>query len=66
MAKKSLAKKAVKRSRKRAHNADGSFMADDPSTQVNEAYALPTVREAQRSKPVTSSSLRRLGGKLVA
>ncbi len=65
---KTLAKKTVKRAapkRKRAHKADGSFKADDPSTpDVNEAFVqepAPEVhREAQRAV-----GLRRLGGKLI-
>tara|TARA_Y100000401_G_scaffold117543_1_gene126982 strand:- start:4975 stop:5181 length:207 start_codon:yes stop_codon:yes gene_type:complete len=65
---KAPAKKMVKKAapkRKRAHKADGSFQADDPSTpDVNEAFVqepAPEVhREAQRSV-----GLRRLGGKLV-
>ncbi len=65
---KTLAKKMVKRAapkRKRAHKADGSFKADDPSTpDINEAFVqepAPEVhREAQRAV-----GLRRLGGKLI-
>lgn len=65
---KTLAKKTVKRAapkRKRAHKADGSFKADDPSTpDINEAFVqepAPEVhREAQRAV-----GLRRLGGKLI-
>ena len=65
---KTLAKKTVKRAapkRKRAHKADGSVQADDPSTpDVNEAFVqepAPEVhREAQRAV-----GLRRLGGKLI-
>ena len=65
---KTLAKKTVKRAapkRKRAHKADGSFQADDPSTpDINEAFVqepAPEVhREAQRAV-----GLRRLGGKLI-
>ena len=68
------AKKAKKApARRRAHEDDGTFKADDPSTpDVNEAYeeAVPVnvsaIREAQRSKPGgTRSSQRRLKGKLV-
>ena len=65
---KTLAKKMVKRAapkRKRAHKADGSFKADDPTTpDINEAFVqqpAPEVhREAQRAV-----GLRRLGGKLI-
>ena len=65
---KTLAKKMVKRAapkRTRAHKADGSFKADDPSTpDINEAFVqepAPEVhREAQRAV-----GLRRLGGKLI-
>ena len=69
-------KKATKepaRRRARAHNADGSFKADDPTTpDVNEAFVIEVPdmdakrREDQRAKPAgVRSSLRRLGGKLV-
>ena len=65
---KTLAKKMVKRAapkRKRAHKADGSFKADDPSTpDINEAFVQEPApeghREAQRAV-----GLRRLGGKLI-
>jgi len=69
-------KKATKepaRRRARAHNSDGSFKADDPTTpNVNEAFTIEVPdmdakrREDQRAKPAgVRSSLRRLGGKLV-
>lgn len=69
MAKAFVNKKAVSKTkaaikRRRAHNVDGSFKADDPSTpEVNEAFvqeAPVDQREAQRSV-----GLRRLGGKLL-
>ena len=49
---KTLAKKMVKRAapkRKRAHKADGSFKADDPSTpDINEAFVQEPAPEVQR------------------
>ena len=65
---KAPAKKMVKKAapkRKRAHKADGSFQADDPSTpDVNEAFVQEPAPEAQREAQ-RSVGLRRLGGKLI-
>jgi hypothetical protein len=70
--KKTTTKEPARR-RTRAHNADGSFKADDPTTpDVNEAFTVEVpdmneaLREQQRSKPPgVKSSYRRLGGKLI-
>ena len=65
---KTLAKKTVKRAapkRKRAHKADGSFKADDPSTpDVNEAFVQEPAQEVHREAQ-RAVGLRRLGGKRI-
>ena len=67
--KKAASKTKAATKRRRAHNEDGSFKADDPSTpNINEAFADAEMqrRLVQRSKTAgTKSSMRRLGGKLV-
>ena len=70
--KKASTKKEPSRRRARAKKADGTFMADDPSTpEVNEAFVPAesdqSFREAQRAKPAgPRSSYTRLGGELVS
>ena len=65
--KKAVSKTKVATKRRRAHNSDGSFKADDPSTpDVNEAFVqekAPMPEEGQRVAQ-RSVGLRRLGGKL--
>ena len=66
--KKAVSKTKVATKRRRAHNSDGSFKADDPSTpDVNEAFVqekAPPMAEEQRASQ-RSVGLRRLGGKLI-
>ena len=66
--KKAVSKTRVATNRRRAHNSDGSFKADDPSTpDVNEAF-VPLVAE---EKPEEGRQAQRqvggryLGGKLI-
>ena len=69
-AKKSSTKKEPARRRARAKKADGTFMADDPSTSdVNEAFVqedtpAPAVSDAQRQAQRAVGG-RYLGGKLI-
>ncbi len=66
MAKAPARKKAVRR--KRAHNSDGSFKADDPSTpEINEAFVQEesTEDESKRREAQRVAGGRYLGGKLV-
>ena len=70
MAKASKAKVTTKR--RRAHNVDGSFKADDPATpEVNEAYIYvpsdvePLEVEVTRREGQRAAGGRYLGGKLI-
>ena len=59
--KKAVSKTKVATKRRRAHNSDGSFKADDPSTpDVNEAF-VPLVAE---DKPLEDrQAQRQVGGR---
>ena len=70
MAKASKSKVTTKR--RRAHNPDGSFKADDPATpEINEAYVdipsdvEPPEVEVARREGQRAAGGRYLGGKLV-
>jgi|TARA_R110002012_G_scaffold275260_1_gene461801 hypothetical protein len=66
--KKTVSKTKVATKRRRAHNSDGSFKADDLSTpDVNEAFVQEKAPMPEQGQRVAQRSvgLRRLGGKLL-